>query len=95
MSKSGVSGAYSREVGMLKGSIERERQDLQLLERRVEEQAKRQQLLAEEVHSVDALLSNKTYEHDIQYHGLKSEIEEYIKENKRLQSEKEYPQLNL
>ena len=42
MSKSGVNGAYAREVGMLKGSIERERLDLQLLEKRVEEQIRRQ-----------------------------------------------------
>ena len=37
LSKGGVNGSYAREVGMLKGSIERERQDLQLLEKRVEE----------------------------------------------------------
>lgn len=46
---------------MLKSSIDRERQDLNLLEQRIEEHKRRQTLLCEEMTKIDEVMNGKGY----------------------------------
>lgn len=72
LNKANVGGlqTYQREIGMLKGSIERERKNMKELDQRTEEHSRRQHILFEELSSIDAVLSNKGYEYEIRTHRL-------------------------
>ena len=74
---------------MLKGSVERERQEVKELDGRINEHEKRQQILNEELISLDHVLSKRESTDDIEVHGLRVEIEELRRENSRIKTEKE------
>eukprot|EP00347_Sterkiella_histriomuscorum_P015674 403356124 len=81
---------YQREITMLKGAIERERQNVKELDLRVDEHSRRQLVLQDELSNIDSVLSNKDYDKEIQSHGLQSENEELRKALAATQQDKEW-----
>ena len=80
----------------MKQNIERDKQDLRLLEKKVDEQRRKFESIIIDIQQLDAILgtgasgASQNLNQDIKVHGLIQEIEELRKANAALQEEKEW-----
>ncbi|CDW87983.1 UNKNOWN [Stylonychia lemnae] len=97
LNKANVGGlqTYQREISLLKGSIERERQNIKELDQRIEEHSRRQEILQEEMQNLDLVLANKENQLDIQSYGLLQENHELKKQNEKVSQDKEWAERRL
>ena len=82
-----TSSTYQRELSLLRSTIDRDRQDMRQVERRIEDLRRRMGSMNEDVRALDGVLAkpdDNNFSSDFKFQGLISENEELKKMNAML-----------